>query len=152
MELISLASNSTPAGNSINPHMIPNSNLVVYATSATTIVPEDTDTLTDLFLLNRTTQAITLVSLNQQGQKGNGDTYAVEISQDGSFIVFASTATNFASFDYNDVGDIFYRNLISGEVRLLSRGLDGYTANDQSFYPQISANGRYVVFISYAGN
>jgi hypothetical protein len=79
------------------------------------------------------------------------------ISADGRYIVFASGATDLVPGDTNGASDIFVRDTCVGvpsgcipsTVRV-SVALDGAQGNSDSGRPVISADGRFVVFISAA--
>ena len=68
-------------------------------------------------------------------------------------MVFASAAENFAGVvDANHCYDIYRKDLRDGTIELVSKNLSGYAGNGDSVKPQISADGRYVVFESDATN
>ena len=68
-------------------------------------------------------------------------------------MVFASAAENFAGVvDANHCYDIYRKDLRDGTIELVSKNLSGYAGNGDSVKPQISAEGRYVVFESDATN
>lgn len=79
------------------------------------------------------------------------------ISADGRYIAFASAATDLVPGDTNGVLDVFVRDTCTGvstgctpsTVRA-SVALDGTQGNGGSGRPVISADGRFVVFISAA--
>ena len=75
-----------------------------------------------------------------------------QISGDGRFVVFFSDATNFVPNDTNGASDVFVKDLQTGVVTRVSVASDGTQANSDSYFPAISANGRFVVFTSDASN
>ncbi len=92
------------------------------------------------------------VSLSSAGLEGDGDSQFPKLSASGQFVVFRSGATNLVGGDHNASGDVFVRDMLSGETRRVSLNSSGVEANDTSTTPAISANGRYVAFVSYADN
>jgi Tol biopolymer transport system component len=69
--------------------------------------------------------------------------------------VFDSPATNLSEVDDDRLSDIFVRDTATGTTTLVSRrsaAKGGAPADDHSFDPVISANGRFVVFDSDARN
>jgi Tol biopolymer transport system component len=75
------------------------------------------------------------------------------ISADGSFVAFASTCNDLlATTDQLTVEDVFLRDLVKGTVTRVSASTSGGEGNGDSFDPQLSADGRYVAFTSYAKN
>ncbi len=75
-----------------------------------------------------------------------------DISGDGRYIVFSSTATNLAADSTSNYEDIFMKDRVTGEVTRLSTGTGGGDGNGDSQYAKISADGRFVVFQSFASN
>jgi hypothetical protein len=65
-----------------------------------------------------------------------------------------STATHPISSadDTNGVTDVFVRDRLTGMTQRMSVDSSGHQANNESQYPSISTDGRYVVFGSYASN
>jgi Tol biopolymer transport system component len=75
------------------------------------------------------------------------------VSANGRWAAFASTADDLVLNDTNRQPDIFVRDLINGTNLLVSVSLDGVSAlGGGSVNPVISADGRYVAFISGATN
>jgi uncharacterized repeat protein (TIGR01451 family) len=93
------------------------------------------------------------VSLGSGGVEGNLDSYYVSISENASVVGFESFASNWGP-DQTDLNfvDIFTRNRTTNTTRKISVGPNGEQADQRSFDPAVSANGRYVSFISYATN
>lgn len=52
--------------------------------------------------------------------------------------------------DVNHLVDVFWKDMVTGEVRLVSASATGVQTDFESYSPSISANGRYVVFASDA--
>ena len=102
---------------------------------------------------SRCTPATTSVSVAGDGTFADDPS----ISADGRYIAFASGATNLVPGDTNGALDIFVRDtcigVLSGcapSTARISVALDGTQGNKDSFRPVISADGRFVVFISAA--
>jgi len=73
-----------------------------------------------------------------------------EISADGRFLVFDSSRDNIVSSDTNQGLDVFLRELATSDTRIVSILGEGNPINGQNFNPSVSADGRYVVFVSNA--
>ncbi len=96
---------------------------------------------------------VKLLSSNRLGVVGDDDvSRAAQLSGDGRLVVFQSSAGNLVPDDTNGVADIFVRDTITGSIRRVSTGSSGQQADGFSAEPDISADGRYVVFQSQAGN
>ena len=74
------------------------------------------------------------------------------ISSDGRFVAFHSAATNLVAGDTNKHQDIFVYDRETKHMERISIGLDGKQADNYSHQPSISADGRFVAFMSLAGN
>ncbi|MEE9343212.1 MAG: PQQ-dependent sugar dehydrogenase [Gammaproteobacteria bacterium] len=97
------------------------------------------------------------ISVANNGSEGNRQSNASSISADGLSVVFRSAANNLVPDDTNDRVDVFVYDKITEQVSRVSVASDGsqaLTSGDQNEFPlpAISANGRYVVFSSYAEN
>jgi Tol biopolymer transport system component len=114
-----------------------------------------TDTSADVFVRDLQQDTTTLVSraTGVAGAEGNGSSEAGNLSANGRFVVFTSQSTNLP--DDGDAGaDLFVRDLQQNTTALVSRdsGATGAKGNGESFFPEISANGRFVVFQTRATN
>ncbi len=74
------------------------------------------------------------------------------MSADGRYVAFTSDATNVVPGDNNGVSDVFVTDMVAGSTTRVSvNSAGGETAGRYgSDRPSISANGRYVAFLSYA--
>jgi len=80
---------------------------VAFISSATNLVPGDTNGQQDIFVFDRHTQTTTLVSGGPGGTQGNGPSYAEALSPTGRYVVFTSSATNLVDGDTNGKDDVF---------------------------------------------
>jgi Tol biopolymer transport system component len=90
------------------------------------------------------------VSIGDQGAVPDSGSYEGAATDNGRFVAFSSDATNLIAEDGNEYPDVFVRDRKSGETLLVSHDAAGAPGNSYSYYPSISANGRFVVFESYA--
>ncbi|HEX6207812.1 MAG TPA: hypothetical protein VF058_05565 [Actinomycetota bacterium] len=91
-----------------------------------------------------------LVSKTSQGQAGDDTSVEARISNDGRYVVFQSQADNLPGPD--DVQGIHVHDRKTKKTRLVSRTSSGQPALGQNRNPDISGNGRFVVFESDASN
>lgn len=89
-----------------------------------------------------------LVSVATDGTQANGPSRHPVLSADARFVAFESDATNLVPGDTNGVTDIFVHDRLTGLTTRESIGRGGVQGTGASFEPQISANGRYVAFVS----
>ena len=126
---------------------------VAFLSYATNLVANDTNGSVDVFVHDRQTGTTERVSVDSNGVQGNSDCYApVAISSDGRYVTFASDATNLVTGDTNNATDVFLRDRQNGTTVRVSLGAGGLQANGGSDSPTISADGRYVAFMSDATN
>jgi Tol biopolymer transport system component len=106
----------------------------------------------EIYVRDRVAGTTTLVRPAADGSLSNGIRHA-DISADGRFIAFQSSATNIVPPDANgSAHDVFVKDLVAGTTTLVSQATDGTQGNHDSWMPSISANGRYVAFHSWANN
>ena len=74
------------------------------------------------------------------------------ISADGRFVAFESLASNLVPGDTNGVGDVFVHDRQTGTTERVSVSSAGTQGNGDSAVPSISADGRFVAFVSVASN
>ncbi len=97
-------------------------------------------------------ETTTRVSVSSTGAQGNGMSDYPDISDDGRIVAFASLATNLVAGDTNGQWDVFVRDLVANTTTRVSVNSAGVQGNGRSEAPVLSADGRYVVFGSYATN
>ena len=165
----SVVSGSETTGNnaSTNGSISADGRYTVFTSHATNLVPGQTDApeTSDVFLFDNQTKSVTLVSraAGSPTTAANGQSGFAVISADGRFVVFESSATNLLSgqTDNNEGDDIFLYDRESGTTQLVSRvdGTTNTTANHisgattlQPGPAALSANGRFVAFVSFASN
>jgi Tol biopolymer transport system component len=126
---------------------------VAYQSYADNLVWQDTNGLHDIFEYDVADQRTTRVSIDSNGQQGNGISWLPSISADGRYVAFSSSASNIALFaDTNHADDVFVHDRLSGRTDRISVDVNGVQGNSASRYGVISADGRFVVFNSYASN
>lgn len=112
----------------------------------------------DIYVWNRITGETTRVSVSSYGEQANGPSFDIlSLSADGRHVAFASETTNLVDDDGNGTPDVFVHDRQTGETVLASRDNNG-TPGQQgpelqgSYWPSLSADGRFVAFESWAGN
>jgi Tol biopolymer transport system component len=145
----------TPDGiSSLTPFSVSsNGQFVAFYSDADDIVPNDTNGYRDVFVRDLVLGTNYLVSVNTNGVAGDGISTAPAISGNGRYVAFTSWADDLVPGDTNRSQDVFVRDLQAGTTTLVSVSPDGITfGNSNSFSPQISTDGRYVLFHSQASN
>ena len=129
-----------------------NGRFVAFASTATNLVPTDTNGVQDIFVWDAESGAIQLVSVGHDGSPANGDSTEPVISDDGRYVAFSSAASNLVPLDSNGAQDIFVYDRSTGRTDRVSLASQGQQANGDCWHPDISADGRVVAFTSRAPN
>lgn len=151
--LITRSSGGTQANASSNkPRISASGRYVVFHGFPTNLFAgTDTNGNNDVFMRDVQSNTTTAVSVNTVGTStGNGASLYPDVSDDGRYVVFQSTASDLVSGDTNGVSDIFLRDMQTGSTTCVSVNTSGAVANSDSINARISGDGRYVVFVSRA--
>lgn len=188
----------------------PDGRFVAFQSYAANLVPGDVNGQSDVFLRDRRTGTVEMISVSRTGGPANGDSQlgVTAISADGRIVVFRSAATDlvaaadgngsdsdvyvrdrlarttvrvaagarlthneppsvsgdgrFVAFvaddgplvrgDTNEVPDVFVYDRASAAVRRVSVSPGGAQSDELSAGPVLSADGRFVAFLSFATN
>jgi Tol biopolymer transport system component len=125
---------------------------VAFHSQATNLVASDTNEAQDVFVWQRSDGTTTRESVSSDGTQANGWSETPVISPDGRFVAFGSNATNLVEGDTNGREDVFLRDRESGATTIVSLASDGTQGNGDSLAPAISADGRYIAFMSGSTN
>jgi tricorn protease-like protein len=152
---VSVASNGTQATNrSSSPKISADGRYVVFFSEASNLVPDDTNGAPDVFVHDRQTGQTTRVNVASDGAQTNFHTGndTADISADGRYVAFSSWAPNLVPGDTNNQQDVFVHDR---ETRLTSRvsvASNGTAGNGFSGAVVLSADARFVAFLSGATN
>ncbi|MDJ0757320.1 MAG: hypothetical protein QNJ45_27555 [Ardenticatenaceae bacterium] len=125
---------------------------IAFHSNSSNLVSGDTNGSLDIFVHDTQNSTIRRVSITSSGVQGNGDSLFPAISADGRFVTFSSHASNLVSQDYNQVGDVFVHDMVTGTTKRVSVNTAGTEGNGAADFPSISADGRFVAFSSQANN
>jgi archaellum component FlaF (FlaF/FlaG flagellin family) len=144
-------------GASFTPSISASGRFVAFDSTASNLVPGDTNNKRDVFVRDTLTNTTTRVSVDSAGNQQNGSSSGElvngpSISSDGRFVAFDSDASNLVPGDTNSHHNIFVRDTLTNTTIRVSVGSEGNQANESSFGGSISADGRIVVFNSVASN
>lgn len=104
------------------------------------------------FEYDRVGNDFSLLSQSTGGTQANGDCSSTTISDDGKYATFdCYNASNLVSTSTSGA-NVYLRNVEAGTTELVSEDSSGNDANGDSKYPVLSADGRYVSYISLAQN
>jgi Tol biopolymer transport system component len=173
--LISASPSGAPANQGASdPSISPDGRFVVFQSTSTNLVRTATNGAAQIFMRDRRTAAMTLVSVDPTGRAGNGDSFNPSVSADGRHVVFQSRASNLVAGDTNGELDVFVRDVQEGSTKRVSvssegaqlrheqptewgdatadRAVKNPETGDNTMFPSLTPDGRHVVFQSRASN
>lgn len=115
--------------------LTPDGRWAVFQSTATNLVPGDSNGWTDVFLREIQTGLTTRMSVSSSDTQADGDSFrfAPALSADGRYVAFGSRATNLVAGDTNAVEDVFLRDrgcpLASASFRNAGFNPASYTCN-----------------------
>ena len=128
---------------------------VLFSGTSTNLTPADTNAITDLYLKNTSTGALTLITTNVAGVRPNADVFYGSIDGDGNLAAFTTTATNLDARAADGNSHLYVRNVAAGTLTLVAPS--DYVITSVStgaaepagdfvnlVAPSISGDGRYV--------
>jgi Tol biopolymer transport system component len=160
--LVSVSSQGRQANaDSVPARLSASGRYLAFNSDATNLVRGDTNRRSDVFVRDLKRGVTRRVSVSSRGAQANAGSWHGELSADGRYVAFGSSASNLVAGDTNapadpdarETGaDIFVRDLRRHRTRRVSVSQAGAQADGDSLYPAISGNGRYVAFASEARN
>jgi uncharacterized repeat protein (TIGR01451 family) len=138
-------------GNSVNPTISSDGRFVVFESFASNLVQGDTNGLKDVFVYDRQTSQIELVS-KAPSEESNDTSSNPDISSDGRFVVFESSASNLVEGDTNDWKDVFVHDRQTNQTSRVSVATGGIESTGDSYEPSISDDGKLIAFVSWSRN
>ena len=158
--LVSVASDGTAAtGDSSHPSISANGTMIAFDSTADNLSAEDLDQFSNVYVRNMDTGETTLVSKVAFGSfstPADDNSWAPTIDRDGRRVAFTSNADNLSSKDANQFTNVFVTDLQTKFTTAVSLPTGGFLKQDPSDGDSsegvISADGRYVAFVSSADN
>lgn len=135
-----------------------NGRYLAFTSTAVNLVPNDVNNAADVFVYDRVTRKVEIVSVSSDEARTVGpcaSSSSPSISDDGRYVAFSSCAANLVPGDLNAASDVFLRDRKLGTTRLVSAKANGGQAmlppaGNSSGGPGISPDGRWVAFTSGA--
>lgn len=158
--LVSMSSDGTGSGNadSLPIGISTNGRYALFESSASNLVPGDTNNAADVFLRDVLSGTTLLVSAGTNGGFADQASYSSSMTPNGGYVAFVSAADNLVPGDTNGIPDVFVRDTVSQVTTLVSVGARNRvgtypnTPNITSDAPELTPDGRYVAFYSSAAN
>lgn len=133
-------SNDDPVPPSAHGDLSADGEVFVYPSELATLVQGDNNTASDIFLYDHDTGITSMVSVNDSGQPGNGDSREPQVSGDGNLVAFVSRATNLAATGSTPRDRIYLHDRRTGQTTLVSENHSSISGLE------MSSDGRYLLF------
>ncbi len=143
---------------SILPRISENGRFVVFMSTLNSLVPYNTNQNPDIFVYDQQTGETERVSVSSTGEEANGFSFTADISGDGRWVVFASSADNLTpdipgecpASPWLNCTNIFLHDRATGTTGRINQPLPGAQIDGLSLLPVMSANGRWIAYWSNA--
>jgi len=153
---IELVSHSASGGQanaaSSHPVISGDGRFVAFVSAATNLVSGATTGLEEIYLYDRLYDSLQWVSTPRVGSVNDGLSEEPAISADGNWVAFSSTSTHLVPDDSEGWRDIFLWNRNSNALERVSVTQTGAGAGSLNYAPALSADGRFIVFWSFASD
>jgi len=153
LKVISSSSAGVPGNaSSGDMHITPDGHYAAFCSNSTNLTSDAVTSGGHAFLKDLRSGSIRIIDFNSSGVLSNGtaNCQQVGISDDGNSVMWVGNPTNFGTG--TAVSEVFVKNIATGVITIASTDVNGVSATTNSFNSQISADGRYVFFISSATN
>lgn len=152
---VSVSSDGSQGNNhSGDPFINGDGRYVLFDSSATNLVANDSNGSADVFLRDILSQTTERVSIANNEIEAQGSSYASGISSDARYALFESSASNLlgAGVDTNNNSDLFMRDRTLETTSRVNLSWNGSQANNRPYDGRMSPDAAYVVFSSMATN
>ncbi|MCC6602975.1 MAG: PD40 domain-containing protein [Anaerolineae bacterium] len=145
-ELISISLSGTGGGDhSSLPSISADGRYVTFSSDAADLVPNDKNGFSDVFIMDRSTGVIEIVSLHPDGSQAKNFSFESSISADGRFVLFRSADTLTNDAVVAGGGGTYRQDRLTGVTKLVSIGPNGTVGTT---HPRISDDARTIIFES----
>jgi Tol biopolymer transport system component len=139
-------------GPSVAPSISADGRFVAFESDASTLVRGDGNGTGDVFVRDLAGGVTRRLSVGGNEQETESPSFGAALSADGTSVAFESFSSRLVPDDTNGALDVFVADVASGRLDRVSLSTGGGQADDRSYSPSISADGRIVAFASFAGN
>lgn len=126
---------------------------VLFQSKASNLVDGSTTTTTrqQLYLRDMTTGTTTLISKNASGAIADQDVLGENVSSDGRYVLFFSTATNLDAAATNSYGNLYLLDRSNNSLTVINKAADGTVPTAAwAPYGHMSCDGSLIAFQSSA--
>lgn len=140
-------------GVSYDPAISSDGRFVAFVSTSTNLIEGDANGASDVFVHDRKKGVTEIVSIDSAGAQGwGGWCFTPSLSGNGRFVAFATNDPALVAGDTNGLTDVFVRDRKLGTTVRASVHTTGAQANGDSLGCTLSADGRFVAFVSTAVN
>jgi len=125
---------------------------VVFDSSASDLIPFDANGLLDVFVYDQFTDTTKCISVNPAGDPSNGASRKPQISGDGRYVSFQSTASDLGIGSTGTLDQVYVYDMLLGSIENVSLDSFGFEVDGSSRSGNLSYDGRFVAFRSCASN
>ena len=125
---------------------------VAFASSSGAGPAENPLSTIQIYVRDRIEGTTERVSQGPEAAWADGNCYDLDLSADGRFVAFSSLASNLVPGDYNQDLDVFVYDRQTTTTEQVNLSSSGAVADTSCYQAGISADGRYVLFLSDASN
>src|SRR5207247_2067649 len=118
--LASLSPNAVAGADSRAPSISADGRWVGFQSLDDTLVGGDVNHLVDVFLYDRTTEAVTLVSQNDAGQQTNAPSTSASVSSDGRFVLLMTSASNLVTSPTSTGSQLYVRDMRTNDAPVVT--------------------------------
>lgn len=157
-QLITMGRDGRPGNSSShNPFVSNNGRFIVFESAASNLVAGDANRGSDVFFHDRLTGVTELIPASSpdpavRARENYAGFFFPSVSDDGRHVAFGAPGAHLVEGDTNDDWDVFVFDRVTSRANRASVSSSGRESRDRArtggLYPSISANGRFVEFIS----
>ncbi|MCC7407241.1 MAG: PD40 domain-containing protein [Phycisphaeraceae bacterium] len=153
LEMLSLTPGGVAAdGLSLRPAISADGHYAAFTSTALDLTAGVTQPVGQLYLRDLQTNQTTLVTRGHDGSEADDLSIGARLSADGRYMVFESLASNLVTGDGNGTWDVFVYDRQTQAISRVSRDTGGNDPNNRSGNAAISADGRYIAYMSQASD
>jgi Tol biopolymer transport system component len=150
--LVSTAPDGSPANAAAgSPAASADGKTVAFVSTATNLASGNGSGTAQVYLRAQAGGEIQRISQSPGGDPADGWSYQPAISADGRLVAFTSLADNLVA-GAGPGANVYAYDRSLGTISLVSQSVAGGAANGWSEWPTVSADGRFVVFMSLASD
>jgi Tol biopolymer transport system component len=151
-ERVSVASDGGERnGDSLAPAISADGRYVAFSSYSSDLVADDTNFVSDIFVKDLQTGALTLASRTEDGRKAVGGSESAALSADGLAVAFSTRATNLSPGVTDGESHVYVKRLDTGTLTLADGGtIERPDEQTGAYGPSLSANGHIVAFVTDA--